>query len=48
MFVKKFWDNLKRSTPLYGSDVKGTLFEKNTKYPWNLNYLERTLRYSKK
>lgn len=45
---KVFWKNITKNTPLYGSDVPGSLFEKQGSYPWSLNNLDSSLRYFKK
>ena len=38
---EKFWRSLSFNPPLYGADVKGSLFD--TKVPWNLNELKTIL-----
>ena len=38
---KKFWRTLKFSSPLYGADAPGTLFDKGV--PWNLAELDTVL-----
>jgi jumonji domain-containing protein 2 len=38
-FEMFFWDNLHLPSPLYGCDVKGSLFDANDGYPWNLRKL---------
>ncbi|KAI5934118.1 Lysine-specific demethylase 4D [Manis javanica] len=35
---RKFWKTRLYSSPIYGADVNGSLFDKNTK-PWNLRHL---------
>ena len=45
---KYFWENISKFSPLYGSDVPGTLFKKNSDYPWNLNKLDSSLRFINK
>ena len=32
-----------KTTPLYGADVKGTLFKENSSYAWDLNKLDSVL-----
>ena len=43
MYFKKIWKNLGKSTPLYGADVKGSLFRDDSKYPWDLTKLDTVL-----
>ncbi len=47
-FFNKFWENIDKKTPLYGSDIKGTLFDENDAYPWDLNKIESVLKQNKK
>lgn len=41
-----FWKNIAFSPPLYGSDVKNTLFDKGVK--WNLSEIKSLLTYGLK
>lgn len=38
-FEMFFWENLHLPSPLYGCDVKGSLFDAADPYPWNLRRL---------
>ena len=38
-----FWDNLHLPSPLYGCDIKGSLFETDDPSPWNLQNLASCL-----
>jgi jumonji domain-containing protein 2 len=40
---KYFWENLDLPSPLYGSDIKGSLFEDNEAGEWNFNKLDTCL-----
>lgn len=41
---KYFWENLNLPSPLYGSDIKGSLFESNEAGEWNFNKLDSCLK----
>ena len=38
-----FWDNLHKKSPLYGCDIKGSLFSENNPSQWNLRHLPSCL-----
>ena len=38
-----FWDNLHLPSPLYGCDIKGSLFNSDDPSPWNLQNLASCL-----
>lgn len=42
-FEAFFWDNLHLPSPLYGCDVKGSLFDAEDETPWNLRNLDSCL-----
>ena len=37
---------MRNSNPLYGSDVKGSLFQNFSKYPWDLTKIDSVLKES--
>lgn len=41
---KYFWENLDLPPPLYGSDIKGSLFDDGEAAEWNFNHLDSCLR----
>ena len=40
---QNIYQNLGKYEHLYGSDIKGSLFKKDSKFPWNLQSLPGTL-----
>lgn len=41
---ENYWENLHRPSPLYGSDVKGSLFEGGEAGQWDLKQLDSCLK----
>ncbi len=41
---KHFWNTVNGNSPLYGSDVKGSLFKPDSEYSWDLNKIQSILK----